>query len=162
MGSTNLLAATTTSDRRTEQQPAVGTARFPGSPCRHHRALFLQPLAWRVGAEPGDTTRDSGPALPCWRVNMCLNWKRKVLSKHVGGFKSSFLHPVRHLLIFCITYKLRSCPLYMRRCVFQPQSHWGLVEPLFSLLDGRALSLLSKAIFGFLFRVEECLWKNNS
>lgn len=112
--------------------------------------------------DAGDTTGTSCPALPCWSTNMCLNQQKKVVSKPMGGFKSSFLHPVRHLLTFCIAYKLHSHPLYMRKCIFQPQSYWGLVESLFSLLDGRALSLLSKATFLFLFRVEECLWINNS
>lgn len=88
--------------------------------------------------------------------------EKKVLSKYTEGSKSSFLHPVTHLLTFCITCKLHSCPLYMRRCIFQPQSHWGLVEPLFSLLNGRAKSLLSEAIFCFLSRVVKCLWINNS
>ena len=141
---------------------ALEAAHFTGSSCRHHQLLSLQPLAGRFGADAGDTTGASCPALPRWSTNMCQNQEKKVLSKYIGGFKSSFLHPVRHLLTFCITYELHSCPLYMRRCIFQPQSHWGLVEPLFSLLDGRALSLLSKAIFGFLFRVGECLWINNS
>lgn len=129
MGSTNLLATTT-----------LEAAHFTGSPCRHRRLLSLQPLAGWFGADAGDTIGVSCPALPCWSTNMCLNQQKKVLSKHIGGFKSGFLHPVRHLLTFCITYKLHSCPLCMRRCIFQPQNHWGLVEPLFSLLDGRALA----------------------
>lgn len=125
----------------------------------------LTPIPAQVwfGVGVSDTTGASYPVFLYWSTNVCLNWQKKqVLSKYTEGSKSSFLHPVTHLLTFCITCKLHSCPLYMRRCIFQPQSHWGLVEPLFSLLNGRAKSLLSEAIFCFLSRVVKCLWINNS